>query len=53
MIVPQDQAYALLLFSLRNPKACPILVGDAGDPQVPLPGAAIDIRTMLPRYRVW
>ncbi|QEU01886.1 DUF1445 domain-containing protein (plasmid) [Pseudomonas oryzihabitans] len=54
VIVPQAQAYALLLFCLRNPKACPILaVGDAGDPWVPLPGAAIDIRTMLPRYRVW
>lgn len=54
VIVPQDQAYALLLFCLHNPKACPIpAVGDAGDPQVPLPGAAIDIRTMLPRYRVW
>lgn len=54
VIVPQDQAYALLLFCLRNSKACPILaVGDAGDPRVPLPGAAIDIRTMLPRYRVW
>lgn len=54
VIVPQDQAYALLLFCLRNAKACPILaVGNAGDPRVPLPGAAIDIRTMLPRYRVW
>jgi uncharacterized protein YcsI (UPF0317 family) len=54
VIVPQAQAYALLLFCLRNPRACPILaVGDAGDPRVPLPGAAIDIRTMLPRYRVW
>ncbi|MDQ7915700.1 DUF1445 domain-containing protein [Pseudomonas sp. 102515] len=54
VIVPQAHAYALLLFCLRNPRACPILaVGDAGDPWVPLPGAAIDIRTMLPRYRVW
>lgn len=54
VIVLQAQAYALLLFCLRNLKACPILaVGAAGNPRVPLPGAAIDIRTMLPRYRVW
>lgn len=54
VIVPQAQAYTFLLFCLRNPKACPILaVGDAGDPRIPLPGTAIDIRTMLPRYRVW
>ena len=54
VIVPQAKAYALLLFCLRTPKACPILaVGDAGDPRLPLLGAAIDIRAMLPRYRVW
>ena len=52
VILPQAQAYALLLSCLSNPKTCPILaVGDASDPRLPLPGAAIDIRTMLPRHR--
>ncbi len=52
VIVQQTQADAQLLFCLRNPKTCPILaVGDAGDPRMQLPGAPIDIRTMLPRYR--
>lgn len=42
----------LLFFCLCNPKACPILaVSGAGDPRAPLPGAAIYIRTMLPRRR--
>lgn len=53
-IVPQATAYALLLFCLRNPKAFLILAeGYAGDPRMPLPGAAFDIRTMLPRYGFW
>lgn len=52
VIVPQAQAYALLLFCLRNPKYCPSrALGGAGDPRLPLPGATIDIRTMVTRYR--
>lgn len=52
VIVPQARAYALMLLCLRNPKVCPILaVENAGDPRVPLSGAAIDIRTVLPRYQ--
>ncbi|PRY42448.1 putative hydro-lyase [Umezawaea tangerina] len=51
--VPADWAYDVLLFTQRNPKPCPVLdVTDAGDPRTVLaPGA--DLRTDLPRYRVW
>jgi len=51
--VPQDLAYDLLLFAQRNPKPCPILdVTDAGSTSTPL-ADGIDLRTDLPRYRVW
>ena len=51
--VPADWAYDVLLFTQRNPKPCPVLdVTDAGSPRTVLaPGA--DLRTDLPRYRVW
>jgi uncharacterized protein YcsI (UPF0317 family) len=51
--VPRDWAYDVLLFCQRNPKPCPVLdVGDVGTTGTPLaPGT--DIRTDLPRYRVW
>ena len=36
------------------PKPCPVLaVSEAGDPHLPTLGAELDIRTDLPRYRVW
>lgn len=51
--VPQDWAYDLLLFAQRNPKPCPVLdVSDAGATSTVLAPDA-DIRTDLPRYRVW
>jgi uncharacterized protein YcsI (UPF0317 family) len=51
--VPFDWAYEMLLFTQRNPKPCPVLdVTDPGCPHTVLaPGA--DLRTALPRYRVW
>lgn len=52
MIVPQAEAYTLVLFCLHTPKACPTLaVGGAGNPRVPLARALINIRTMLTHYR--
>jgi uncharacterized protein YcsI (UPF0317 family) len=54
VIVPRDLAYEFLLFCQRNPKPCPLLdVTDAGDaePKAVAPGA--DLRTDLPRYRVY
>ncbi|MFF8281296.1 putative hydro-lyase [Streptomyces albus] len=51
--VPADWAYDVLLFCQRNPKPCPVLdVTDAGAWHTPLAEGA-DLRTDLPRYRVW
>ncbi|MCX4879402.1 putative hydro-lyase [Streptomyces sp. NBC_00847] len=51
--VPADWAYDMLLFCQRNPKPCPVLdVTDAGSVTTVLADGA-DLRTDLPRYRVW
>jgi uncharacterized protein YcsI (UPF0317 family) len=53
-ILPRDWAEDFLRFCTANPKACPLLgVSDPGSPYVPALGADLDIRTDLPRYRVW
>ena len=54
VVLPVDQAEDFQAFCQRNPKPCPLL-------DVTAPGAAVpsgiapaaDIRTDLPRYRVW
>lgn len=54
VIVPQSAAFEFLLFCQRNPKPCPVLeVTEPGEfaPHRLAPGA--DLRTDLPRYRVW
>ncbi len=54
VILPRDLAFDFLLFCQRNPKPCPLLaVSEVGDPCLPALGADLDIRTDLPRYRVW
>jgi len=53
-ILPRDLAFDFLLFCQRNPKPCPIIeVLEAGqvEPVLSTPGA--DIRTDLPRYRIF
>ncbi|WP_094842426.1 putative hydro-lyase [Bordetella genomosp. 11] len=53
-ILPKEMADDFLRFCLRNPKPCPILaVSEPGDPSLPELGVDIDIRTDIPRYRVW
>ena len=53
-IVPRDLAYDFLLFCQRNPKPCPLLeVLDAGDPEPRDLAPGADIRTDIPRYRVY
>jgi uncharacterized protein YcsI (UPF0317 family) len=53
-ILPYDWAMDFLRFCQANPKPCPLLgMSEAGSPAVPALGADIDIRTDLPRYRVW
>lgn len=53
-ILPERFALDFLRFCQRNPKPCPIVaVGDTGDPMLPTLGDDIDIRTDVPRYRVF
>src|SRR5436853_2963989 len=54
VVVPRDLAFDFLLFCQRNPKPCPLLdVTEPGsaEPKQVAPGA--DLRTDLPRYRMW
>ncbi len=54
MILPAEHASDFLLFCQRNPKPCPILgVSAPGEVAFPQLGVNIDIRTDVPRYRVW
>jgi uncharacterized protein YcsI (UPF0317 family) len=53
-ILPQAVAQDFLQFCRRNPKPCPLIgVSAPGDPRIPELAADLDIRTDLPRYRVW
>ena len=53
-ILPADLAADFLRFCQLNPKPCPLLAASAqGDPRLPSLGEDLDIRTDLPRYRVW
>ena len=53
-ILPRDWAAEFLRFAQANPKPCPVLgVSDEGSPHIPALGDDLDIRTDLPRYRVW
>jgi uncharacterized protein YcsI (UPF0317 family) len=54
VILPRALAADFLLFCQRNPKPCPLL--DVTEPGSPVPRRAApgaDLRTDLPRYRVW
>jgi len=54
VILPRADADDFLRYCQRNPKPCPLLaVGEPGDPRLASLGADIDIRSDLPRYRVW
>src|SRR5215467_3036904 len=53
-ILPQALAGDFLQFCQRNPKPCPLIgISPPGDPRIPALGEDLDIRTDLPRYRVW
>jgi uncharacterized protein YcsI (UPF0317 family) len=53
-ILPRDLAGDFLRFCHLNPKPCPVIgVSEPGSPRLPALGADLDIRTDLPRYRVW
>ena len=53
-ILPNALAADFLRFCQLNPKPCPLIGSSApGDWRVPALGEDIDIRTDIPRYRVW
>lgn len=53
-ILPRALSADFLRFCQLNPKPCPLIGTSApGDWRLPELGADIDIRTDLPRYRVW
>jgi uncharacterized protein YcsI (UPF0317 family) len=54
VIVPRDLAFDFLRFCQRNPKPCPLLdVTEPGNPEPKLVAPGADLRTDLPRYRVY
>lgn len=54
IVLPKDWAYDFLLYAMRNPKPCPILdVTEAGDPEPRMIAPGADVRTDIPKYRVW
>lgn len=54
VVLPTEHASDFLRFCVANPKPCPLLaVSEPGDPSLPSLGHDLDLRTDLPRYRVW
>jgi uncharacterized protein YcsI (UPF0317 family) len=53
-VLPREQAYDFLLFCQRNPRPCPLIeVTDIGSPEPVGVAPGADLRTDLPRYRVY
>lgn len=54
MILPADWAEEFRLFCTRNPRPCPILeIVDQGSVEPRKFAPSADLRTDLPRYRIW
>jgi uncharacterized protein YcsI (UPF0317 family) len=54
VVVPRDLAFDFLLFCQRNPRPCPLLdVTEPGSPEPSFVAPGADLRTDLPRYRVY
>jgi uncharacterized protein YcsI (UPF0317 family) len=54
VVLEKDLAFDFLMFCQRNPKPCPLLdVTDPGDPEPRTIASGADIRTDLPRYRIY
>jgi uncharacterized protein YcsI (UPF0317 family) len=54
VVLPRDDAFDFMRFCLRNPKPCPLLeVGDPGSPEPAETAPGADLRTDVPRYRVY
>ena len=53
-ILPREYAEDFRAFCERNPKPCPLLaMSEPGNPRLPGLGEDLDIRTDVPRYRVF
>jgi uncharacterized protein YcsI (UPF0317 family) len=53
-ILPEEYAFDFLKFCVRNPRPCPVLeVTDAGSPTPLMMASGADLRTDVPRYRVY
>jgi len=54
VVLPAAIADEFLSFCEKNPRPCPVIgTSRPGDPTIAALGADLDIRTDLPRYRVW
>ena len=54
VILPAGLASDFLRFCQANPKPCPLIgMSEPGDPMLPMLGLDIDIRSDVPRYRVY
>ncbi|WP_067726102.1 putative hydro-lyase [Oceanobacillus damuensis] len=54
VIMPKKYAYDFLLFCVRNPKSCPLIeVTDAGSAEPGKTAPEADLRTDLPKYRIY
>ncbi|MFQ5829117.1 MAG: putative hydro-lyase [Candidatus Methylomirabilia bacterium] len=54
VILPKDSAYDFLLFCQRNPRPCPLIeVTDTGSPEPAGVAPGADLRTDLPKYRIY
>lgn len=52
--LPKSDAFDFLTFALQNPKACPLLcVTKPGDPCPKNVAPDADVRTDIPKYRIW
>src|SRR5437762_1622105 len=53
-VLPKEYAYDFMLFCQRNPRACPLIeVTDVGSPEPTGVAPGADLRTDLPRYRIY
>ena len=53
-VLPKEQAYDFLLFCQRNPRPCPLIeVTDVGSPEPVGVAPGADLRTDIPRYRIY
>ena len=54
VVLPKEWAFEFLLFCHRNPRPCPVLdVTDVGSPHPLRVAPEADLRTDLPRYRIY